>query len=271
MIYLFIACIGSPNSLTSADTGNSSSNSASVPPPSLTLDQYIDQLEQAFSFGIPDADEARRRYFEWRSYGDSLCPGAGFQLQGIIEPCTASSGYTFSGMAGVIGSTTDLVLPDSFEIGADCYILSPSNDRFVGAGDLIYSSTGDNTNGEITSTVRGTWESPPDTDWMGTDNSIWLTQNLSWVDVSNWLLTYQGGYHLNDSAIQFDPFTIGSTCQGGMGTLSVRDPNGYWMTIDLGEDCTGCGQATYMDTDLGQVCLDLFAIFELEYQQQYLF
>ena len=265
MIVLLLSCAlpSSPSSVS-----EDSASPLDPPPPSFTLEEYVGQLHQLFSFGIPDADGARRRYLDWRSFGDYFCPGTGFQLQGIIEPCTSSSGYTFSGMAGVMGSTTTLAFPDSFEVGADCYILSPNNDRFVGAGDLTYFSTGDSANGEIVSTIRGTWESPTDSDWMGTDNSIWLNQQTLWIDQDRWSLTYQGGYHLNDIAVQFETFSIGADCQGGTGTISIRDTNGYWTSIDFPDDCTGCGEATYIDTKLGDVCLDLFPIFELEYEQQ---
>ena len=265
MISLLISCALTPSSLVSEDDISSWPAAA---PPSFTLEEYVEQLNQSFSFGLPDADEARQRYLEWRSFGDSFCPGTGFQLQGIIEPCTASSGYTFSGMAGLMGSTTHIAFPDSFEVGADCYILSPSNERFVGAGDLTYLSTGDSANGEVISTIRGTWESPTDSDWMGTDNSIWLNQQTSWIDQDRWSLTYQGGYHLNDIAVQFEAFSIGADCQGGTGTISIRDPNGYWVRLDFSDDCSGCGEATYTETTLGDVCLDLFSIFELEYEQQ---
>ena len=120
-MYLLFACVTDPPvSSTAGDVEQSADSFASIPSPSFTLEEYIGQLDQSFSFGLPDADEARMRYLEWRSYGDSFCPGSGFQLQGIIEPCTASSGYTFSGMAGLMGSTTALHFPDSFEVGADC-------------------------------------------------------------------------------------------------------------------------------------------------------
>jgi hypothetical protein len=259
MILLFIGCsLG-------GDSGVSTSLEITVPPPSLDLESSALQIREALSLGIPDPEEARLTYLDWRQNGDTFCPGHGYQLQGIIEPCTTSEGYVFSGMATMMGATNDLSFPDSFEMGADCYILDPEGNRFVAAGDLRYESTGSHLDGVIETLITGTWESPSEEGWLGQDNSLWLTQLSSWEE-QDWSITLDGSYRVGETSLRFDNFNIGSGCIGGQGELQMRDPNGYWLTLPFPDDCSACSEATYNDQSLGSICLDLSEYFEAEYQ-----
>jgi hypothetical protein len=263
IVLIFLGC-------TSGDVSDLSSSrkTMEVPPYTYEISQYKEQINTVWNLGLPDPEEAKQAYLEWRLNGDAFCPGQGFQLQGIIEPCTSSLDYTFSGMATIMGAITELSFPDEFEVGADCYILDPQDNRFVGAGDLIYESTGDGTNGQIDYSITGTWESPHHDGWLGNDNSFWLTQSINWNGSETWSITINGGHHINDISLQYTELTIGSECHGGSGTIAIRDPNSYWLHLELEDNCSGCGNVVYNDQIQGELCLDLYDIAMSEFQQQ---
>ncbi len=237
-----------------------------VPPASYTLEEYQNQIQDTLTFGVPNAEEARLAYLSWMQNGDNNCPGSDYLLQGIIEPCTSNSGHVFSGLVSFMGSTNTLSFPDSYEVGADCYILSPNEERFIGAGELTYDSTGDGSNGAIESTIKGTWQSPIHEEWLTRDNSIWMSSSLTW-EGDDWSISLNGAYHLDDTSLRFQNLFGGSDCTAGMGSIELRDPTGYWLKIALDSACDGCGQATYQGEEQGEICLDLSSTFQNEYQQ----
>ena len=84
-------------------------------------------------FGVVEPVLARDNYLWLQSQGDLVCPGdSPFQLMGIIEPCTSDSGYTYSGITIMRGGTGPLAFPTTTLL-ADCYIIDPEGNRFVGA------------------------------------------------------------------------------------------------------------------------------------------
>ncbi|MBX2803031.1 MAG: hypothetical protein KTR31_35435 [Myxococcales bacterium] len=41
-----------------------------------------------------------------------------------------------------------------------------------------------------------------------------------------------------------------------VGRAAVRTPEGLWVDVDFGMNCTGCGQASTLNGDEGEVCVD---------------
>jgi len=265
MIWILLGCSDGSRSDTALE---SIQERLVIPELSFSIPEYSSQIQNMLGNGIPDAEEAKQAYLSWRSNGDAFCPGQGYQLQGIIEPCTASTGYIFSGMATIMGATTELSFPDAFEVGADCYIINPTSQRFVGAGDLFYESEGGGVSGSITNRIVGTWQSPTHDGWLGKENSLWLTQTISWTTADSWNLMLDGAYHLEETSLRFHQLNIGPECTGGQGRVDIRDPNGYWLQLHLKDDCSGCAEAFYNNESKGEACLELFDIAHLEYQEQ---
>jgi hypothetical protein len=243
---------------------NTKDTGSLLPLPSYDLMEYQEQIQSTLELGIPNSEDARSAYLNWMQHGDNDCPGSDYLLQGVIEPCTSTSGYIFSGLVSFSGTTNTLYFPDSYEVGADCYILSPNGERFVGAGDFSYLSSGEISKGTIESTIRGTWESEDQDDWLAKDNSIWITNNISW-EQEEWSSLINGAYHLDETSIRFQNVSVGSNCTGGIGSVEIRDPNGYWLKIELDPSCRGCGLAHYQGQAQGEVCLDLFPTIQNEY------
>jgi len=243
---------------------NTKDSGSLLPLPSYDLAEYQEQIQSALELGIPNSEDARLAYLSWMQNGDDDCPGSDYLLQGIIEPCTADSGYIFSGLVSFSGTTNTLHFPDSYDVGADCYILSPNGERFVGAGDLFYQSSGEISQGSIENTIRGTWESQNQDEWLAKDNSIWITNSISW-EQEEWSFLINGAYHLDEISLRFQNVLVGSDCSGGVGLVEIRDPNGYWLKIELDPSCSGCGLSNYQGEAQGEVCLDLFSTFQNGY------
>ncbi|HNC97997.1 MAG TPA: hypothetical protein PKW90_17840, partial [Myxococcota bacterium] len=51
-------------------------------------------------------------------------------------------------------------------------------------------------------------------------------------------------------------------CGAPQGSMSLRDPSGYWYQIDFDPGCSGCGTLLWGEEELGQVCPDLAGALE---------
>ena len=79
---------------------------------------------------------------------------------------------------------------------------------------------------------------------------------------STWTLTLDGAMTDGVHAVHLDALSASSVVCAGQasGTVSLRDPGGYWYALPI--DC-GCGQVRYAaTTDLGEACVDLSAVLD---------
>lgn len=268
-VLLWLACqspevytitVGRPTRQAPEDTGPPPEEqvSSELPPSDLTAVDIENQINTLMGFGVVEPVLARDSYLWLQSQGDLECPGdSPFQLMGIIEPCTSDSGYTYSGITIMRGGTGPLAFPDSFTLLADCYIIDPDGNRFVGAGELKYQSWGDVATGGIGVTSEGIWSYPNAEGWVGVDNSVWLDAIASWRDGgSEWYVKLDGATTLNGTSVYYDEVYVSHDCLGGWGLIQLRGEHGYWYDLPLKGDCSGCAEVGYGSTTLGEACLN---------------
>lgn len=229
------------------------------PAPLLTSSRVTELINTALSVGVVEPISARDTFLWLRYQGDLECPGdSPVQLMGMIEPCVSESGYTYSGLTILRGTSGPISFPDTFNFVADCYIIDPNGNRFVGAGELDYTSWGSIDSGAVALKTEGTWTYPPEEGWVGTDNSIWLDVIISWTNnTTEWYINLDGATTIDERVVYYDSLYLTNDCHGGWGQIQLRDPSGYWYTLKLSDDCSGCGQVYYNDEPLGESCTEI--------------
>ena len=90
--------------------------------------------------------------------------------------------------------------------------------------------------------------------------AIWITLT---AESDGWVLEMDGGFSHSEHQLFFDSLVFDTEeCDGEpSGQLGYRDPNGYWYTMDFGQDCSGCADLVYGDDEnLGEICPGLASV-----------
>lgn len=67
--------------------------------------------------------------------------------------------------------------------------------------------------------------------------------------------TLDGSIYGARASVEFVDLDYAIGCSSPTGTVLVRDTNSGWWTIELPDDCTGCGPASYSGEEYGEVCI----------------
>ena len=186
--------------------------------------------------GVVEPVLARDSYLWLQSQGDLECPGdSPFQLMGIIEPCTSDSGYTYSGITIMRGGTGPLAFPDSFTLLADCYIIDPEGNRFVGAENSNTKAKGDVATGRwVTTKASGL---PHAEGWIGVDNSVWLDAIASGV-MGGKMVCQAGRCHYPQWQSMQEVYVV---TVWWLRPHSARGEHGYWCNLHI-RNCSSCAR-----------------------------
>ena len=240
--------------------------------PVMTTEEAIEAMEQALGWGIVDAINIFDVYVSFLTQRDSDCPpmenknakgysGVWATIEG--ESCTASTGYSFSGLAlffegfQVAGEefegevfTSDLW---NFAMVASFEMTDPDGHSFVGGGGLGHSwELREDKSIWWETFTGGTFSYGPAGGWLGNGIDASLFMNGTLTDGRREAFI-QGGIGYPGVDISFDNFTIDSDVGYPVGTFRLRDDTDYWFSIELGEG--GCGPMTWRHLDLGEQCV----------------
>lgn len=220
------------------------------PDPSWDAAAAQDALNQVFSLGLPDPRSIRDLFMTQLNGRDSVCPSGSGASTTSVSGCTSSFDWTYTGT-----STYQDAGSSGFSLAADIYIQDPNGNMFEGGGQVFYMAKEQGIGGGL----DGTWGYSAAEGWMAQNPSFSLSLYID----PNGMLILQGGLGMAGQAIDFNDFGLRSGCAGPIGSLSLRDPNGWWYNVDFGDTCSGCGPLSWGETNLGEVCLDPAPLMDL--------
>ncbi len=207
---------------------------------------------------MPEPHALRDAWLATMAEGDEVCPGHPTNLgpPSVDEQgCTASTGWHYAGIAtyseggwsdGDEGQTWFGLFQGDFAITA------PDGSAFVGGGTFAYDGLRQDGESGFQGSVEGTFAWPGGAGWLASEASVALA--LSGDDTT---LVLDGGIDVG-TTLAFDELTWGSCPEQPTGTLSIRDPSGWWYALAL-EACGGCGSLSFGGVDAGEGCVDLAA------------
>ena len=67
--------------------------------------------------------------------------------------------------------------------------------------------------------------------------------------------TLDGSVYGARASVEFVDLEYAEGCDSPAGRVLVRDTNSGWWTVDLPDDCTGCGPASYAGVEYGEACI----------------
>lgn len=256
MLLLLLACAGEP-----ADTGDSDRMHYDYD--GGTSSWSLDDLEAAIGAfteqGTPGPYALGQHMLDAMERGDETCPGEGLSFE-LLQPCTSRSGFTFFGIGWTLEEERDEAtgLVTAYRHGADLEFLDPDGKRYFGAGE-VEAAVEVFEDGSLTFTHEGSgsWQDELDTGWLGSGISLAYTMEGEQDPGGQRTMRWSGGLGIGAHTVAFDDFGWTDTCGGPLGTLQVRDPDGYWLSWTPESDCAPCGTASADGQDLGELCLDL--------------
>lgn len=254
---------------------------AEDPAPLWTAEEVGTTLNQTFGTGFPNGTLLRDTYLGMLSQGDyGECPIFTGEYSGPfpddlteqnILGCTASSGYSYSGVCqydeetfeGETGTTVIWALGGDFELAY------PDGARFGAGGGVAWQGhrAADGVDSSFETTIRGTWFDESSEVWLGQGFSgLFSVRGSETSGIPS--LGIHGGVAIGDIDLFFDEMSWDwATCDGlPHGQVRLRDTRGYWYVWTLEDDCDACGDVIFHgDTNLGELCLDLSSVGEDAY------
>ncbi len=230
----------------------------------------LDALLETWSseVGLPVPNGVMSSYLTALLEGDDECPGSGDDIIGALSGCTASTGWSYSGLA-IYSRTEEETLDTGMERSvvsasfdnADFVVTSPEGQRFVGGGRTLHSWEKDpSSDVQTLARFSGTWSH----DWTGLS---WLAEPVS-VDAEYSYavgsdktgLLVSGSMTAGGRSLVWEKVDVfHQECPGSArgGQLWVRQDDGSWVLLAFDETCSGCATAVWNDeSELGEVCPD---------------
>ena len=231
-----------------------------IPAATLSAEEVVDAIESTFDAGMPSPLLPRKAYLEAFSGRDDNCPGgAGYNLSGAFQGCTADTGWLYAGVAEYSGSVDPDELRD-FDLLADCYMVDPDGNWFVAGGELLFEHNGNQHGGSMLAELSGTFSYAGAGGWMAPEGAgAVIAMEAQWTE-TGWSLILDGVATDGTNSVRLEALTANSGLCGGVpvGAYGLRGEGGYWYEV-AADEC-GCGMVTYADgSELGEACVDLSA------------
>ena len=91
---------------------------------------------------------------------------------------------------------------------------------------------------------------------LGRGVGLQLTASGGWSPQGGLRASFAGSIASDSLPLRLDEVTVDVMCgPGASGTLWARDPSTGWWTIEMAEDCTGCGPASFAGVEMGEACV----------------
>lgn len=242
-VSLLTACSGAPPP---TDTGTPSAGWDTASPwtlhaPELDAAAVGARIDAVLGNGLPDSPALMASFDALSAVGGNGCGGGGRNMQYPMAGCQTESGWLIGGLIYY-----EQVETGSYTAQGDLFGVDPEGNRWIGAGDLVYTVRGD---ADWQFVVSGTWGYVHDAGWPGAQPSLSVT-----IDATPDGTTLEGGYMPAEDAVYFSG--VGVAPDGtASGVVSLRDPLGDWYSLTLGPD--GCGPVSWGSDELGQACASL--------------
>ena len=216
----------------------------------------VTKLDENLALGIPSALMLRNMYVEALSHRDESCPSllAENSIIGTWEGgCSSSSHYYYgTGIFVEIENSApeipyEMALQTSFEIS------DTQGNQFISGGIATRFEMDRGSEYIIEESIGGTYLHEAQNGWAGfgvtsslqTERAIESNGSRGYID---------GGVGYPELSIQFSMLQYDtSECSSPFGSLSIRDPSGYWFEV-MFEDCSGCGTLWWNDINMGEFC-----------------
>lgn len=212
------------------------------PEASWTAEEVASLLASLLSPGIPEPLSLRSSFEGLFQGRDNQCPpGVGYSMTGSAG-CTSQSGWFYAGDSSLLEDGGG-----GFTLACNCYVIDPDGNWFMGGGQLEYIQS----QGQVIARMDGSWGYEGQAGWLGQSSSF----NYS-VSIEQERIHLQGGLGVPGGVLYFEDLGMAPDC-GPFGLLKLRDPSGWWYSLDFGRECTGCGELSWGEQDLGPLCLDL--------------
>ena len=262
MILLLLLSCGSSPSKTGKDTATTSSTpdlpsvEQTLVEPMMTADQVATAISEALTTP-PDPAAINTAYRFLMSQGDSTCPGNEDHITDTwLYGCEAETGYSYAGVSAWIEEFPD-DMPGTNTlsgVSGDFWIEDPEGNRLEGGGHSVEVSGDSIWVGEMS----GSWR------WEGGDP--WLVHGFSGrisIEFFPGLLAQMNGAaDINGTHISATDLSLAASCDyQPSGSLSLRDPNGGWYTMQF-SDCDPCTSVSFEGEPQGEACVDMDGFIE---------
>lgn len=236
-----------------------------VPEPLWGVDDVGAALYRIMGLGAPNPADITQTFLALMSEGDLSCPGHDEWMETPPDGCETNGGYRYQGVAsyeagGVLELADGTTVDANYGHSGDYEIFRPDGSRFAGGGGLAYDTKDEEGSRTNIVEVHGTFLDEAHEGWLGLGFSgVFVAFARSDSD-GGWAYEVTGGMALGADVFSFDEVRWDSAdaCAGkAQGSISLRDPRGYWTEWRLGDDCDLCGEVVfYEDQELGELCLD---------------
>jgi hypothetical protein len=201
--------------------------------------EVFQTLESQLNIGLPNADELMSIFMMLMDEGGTeQCPGTGYNFNGSqidSRGCTSALGTFFAGTAEFHAEI------GGYAFHCDCRIESPDGIHIRGAGNIL--NIQENNHFHLQKT-EGSFESTVGNAWLQHQPSA----VFSIIDSDNLLL--DGGYTVDGISVYYRNFLL-DTCEGGQGSIEIRDPSGGWWKW-VKDDCDEPGNLWFGLEDYGE-------------------
>ncbi len=236
--------------------------------PSLTAEDVAAAVNHVFAVSLPDVWQVHDTYLSLLAAGDTApteCPGSTTVLTGEGVPrsgCTSSTGYDYLGVSTYSsGYSVDEAGVETLEffMDGDYEINTPAEIAFEVGGRAGYQRIGTPTSWHAETIIAGTWRLDGASGALGAGISASLSVQGQ-IRPTRADVFLRGAAAAGSDSVQFEDVILDLVdCDGRPeGIIRVREPTGYWYTVVLEDDCSGCGEGTFFDgTSVGEVCIPL--------------
>jgi hypothetical protein len=236
-------------------------------------EQVAKAFRTSLSHGFPVPQAVLTDYIELMTHADASCPNGHFS-EGFLEMggCTSNEGYTYRGAAGLVRTGTAVYGEDGSWTGdyglgfapADYVILRPDGTGLEAGGNVNVQIIQDAHQSNWNARITGTFIDAGAGGWLaGGFSGDLLVSGHAGLQVE---MTIDGPMSVDGAAVVFSSLTLSlDDCPDGAisGTVRIRQPDGTWYEVVLGEGCGSCGPGRWNDVeDIGEVCLDLEPILD---------
>ena len=249
MVLYFFSC-------TSSTTTPEPTFSSSYAEPIWNEEQLLANIDENLGLGFPSVLTLRNAYVEALSFRDSGCPTllADDTIVGTWEGGCSSSSHRYYGtgiFVEIENSAPDI--PYEMALQSSFEITDGQENNFISGGIATRFELERESEYLIEESIGGTYKHDSKSDWfqVGVTTSLKTEHVIEPQGARGYL---DGGIGYPDISLQFSMLQYDtSECSSPFGSLSIRDPSGYWFEA-IFEDCSGCAILNWNDTTVGELC-----------------
>lgn len=178
----------------------------------------------------------------WTSYWSGTCTGTTY---------TVSGDWQITERREVRGSELHLSVLELHSFVGETL---PDHDVVRGGGNANIQWIASHDTATFALTFGGSYSDPSASGAIVDGVTAVLSMAGTWWAARGYSGTLSGPLGGEDASLDFRDLVFTSGCASPVGTLALRDPSSGWWTVDLTDDCSGCGALAFDGTDAGTAC-----------------